>query len=83
MHSPSIMIKAPNIMVNTLSITIKPKAGERGGQGGGQNTWGPDWLGGPEILVKRLVMGATFKMVGSPLCVITCLSWGPTLALAS
>ena len=29
-----------------------PKAGERGG---GQNTWGPDWFGGPEILIKHLV----------------------------
>ena len=25
----------------------------------GQNTWVPDWLGGPNILIKRLVMGAT------------------------
>ena len=25
---------------------INPKAGERGGRGG-QNTWGPDWFGGP------------------------------------
>ena len=36
MHTQSIMIKAPNIMVNTISITIKPKAGERGGRGGGK-----------------------------------------------
>ena len=32
--------------------------------GGGQNTWGSDWLAGPK-LVKRLVMGATVKMVGA------------------
>ena len=25
------------------------KAGERGGQGGGQNTWGPGWLMGPKF----------------------------------
>ena len=25
-----------------------PKAGERGGGQGGQNTWGPGWFGGPK-----------------------------------
>ena len=35
-------------------------------EGGGQNTWGPDRLGGAEILIKRLVMGATAKRVGGP-----------------
>ena len=42
--------------------------GRRDGWGGqeGQNTWGPDWLGGPKILVKRLVIGATVKRVGGP-----------------
>ena len=44
-----------------FKAVLKSKAGERGG---GQNTWGPDWLRGPEILVKRLVMGATVKRVG-------------------
>ena len=29
----------------------------------GQNTWGPDWLGCPEILVKRLVMCAAVKPI--------------------
>ena len=34
---------------------------------GGQNTWGgPHWLAGPEIVVKRLVMGGTVKRVGGP-----------------
>ena len=29
--------------------------GRREGRGqGGQNTWGPDWFGGPEILIKHL-----------------------------
>ena len=36
------------------------------GAEGGQNTWGPNWLEGPEILVKPLVMGATVKRVGGP-----------------
>ena len=39
---------------------------EEGGGQEGQNTWGPDWLGGPEILVKHLVIGATVKRVGNP-----------------
>ena len=34
------------------------KAGKRGGGGGA------DWLGGPKILVKCLVMGATVKRAG-------------------
>ena len=34
---------------------LSNKAGERGGRGG-QNTWGPDWFGGPEILIKDLVI---------------------------
>ena len=38
----------------------------RGGGGQGGNTWGPEWLEGPEFLVKRLVMGATSKRVGGP-----------------
>ena len=29
------------------------REGGGGGQGG-QNTWGPDWLGGAEILIKHL-----------------------------
>ena len=37
----------------------------RGGRGGA-NTWGADWLGGPEIVIKHLVMGATVKRVGGP-----------------
>ena len=52
MHSPSIMIKAPNIMVNTLSITIKPKAGERGRQGGGTKYLGPGLVRGARNLGK-------------------------------
>ena len=32
-------------------------------EGEGQNTGGSDWLGCPEILVKRLVMCATVKPV--------------------
>ena len=48
-------------------LLMSCKAGETGGgQGGGQNTWGPDWLGEPKILVKRLVMGVTVKKVGGP-----------------
>ena len=27
---------------------VLSKAGERGGGAGGQNTWGPDWFGGPK-----------------------------------
>ena len=32
--------------------------GRREGGGGaeGKNTWGPDWFGGPEILIKHLVI---------------------------
>ena len=41
------------------------------------------WRGGGEILMKHPVTGATVKRVGGPQCVITCLSCGPTLALAS
>ena len=49
-------------------ICTRPARGGGGGgaEGGGQNTCGPDRLGGGEILVKRLVMGATAKRVGGP-----------------
>ena len=38
----------------------------RGGGRGGAKYLGPGLVGGTEILVKRLVMGATVKMVGAP-----------------
>ena len=33
------------------------------GTGRQKKTWGPNSLGGPKILLKRLVMGATVKRV--------------------
>ena len=51
-------------MHNPLAGVYPAQGRREGGAGGGQNTWGLDWLGGPEILVKRLVSGATVKMVG-------------------
>ena len=42
------------------------KAGERGGgRGGGQNTWGPDWFGGPEILIKHLAIVLLSRGLGA------------------
>ena len=38
--------------------------GRREGGQGGQNTWVPDRLGEPEILIKCLVTSATVKRVG-------------------
>ena len=40
-------------------------------------------LGGSEILVKRLVVGATVKSAGGLQCVVTWLSWSLTLAFAT
>ena len=40
------------------------KAGERGEQGR-QNTWGPDWFGGPEILIKHLVIALLSRGLGA------------------
>ena len=37
----------------------------RGGAGGGQNTWGPDWFGGPEILIKHLVIALLSRGLGA------------------
>ena len=48
------------------NISHLSKAGERGVGAGEAKYQGPDWLGGPEILIKRLVMGATVKRVGGP-----------------
>ena len=53
-------------VVNVVFLMFLAKAGEREGGRGGQNTWGPDWSGGLEILIKHLVMGATVKRVGGP-----------------
>ena len=39
------------------------KQGRREG-GGGQNTWGPDWFGGPEILIKHLVIALLSRGLG-------------------
>ena len=44
-----------------VSVFIVPRPAKGGG-----DTWGPAWLGGPGILVKHLVMGATVKRVGGP-----------------
>ena len=35
----------------------------RGGQKG-QNTWGPDWFGGPEILIKHLLIALLSRGLG-------------------
>ena len=48
----SVLILSGNIDLAFIRI----KAGKMGGQGGGQSTWGPDWLGGPKILIKHLVI---------------------------
>ena len=37
---------------------------EGGGQGG-QNTWGPDWFGRPEILIKHLVIALLSRGLGA------------------
>ena len=42
------------------------KAGEKGGHGGGQNTWGPDWLGGRRNLGKPSGHGCGCKEGGGP-----------------
>ena len=50
---------------NTSDLAVlAAKAGERGGQGG-QNTWGPDWFGGPEILIKHLVIVLLLRGLGA------------------
>ena len=55
-----------------------------GGGGAGEAKYlVPRLVRGLEIMVKRLVMGATVNRVGGLQCVITCLSWHPTLAIAS
>ena len=41
-----------------------PKAGEKGGGGGDAKYLGPGLVGGGQILVKRLVIGATVKRTG-------------------
>ena len=55
------MVHLPYTFEILIFFKIKLKAGEGGG--GGQNTWA-GLVRGPEILVKRLVMVATVKMVG-------------------
>ena len=37
----------------------------RGGGQGEQNTWGPDWFGGPEILIKHLVIALLSRGLGA------------------
>ena len=44
---------------------VKAGNGGGGGKRGEGNTWGLGLVSGTEILVKRLVMGATVKMVGA------------------
>ena len=36
-----------------------------GGGAGGQNTWGPDWFGGPELLIKYLVIALLSRGLGA------------------
>ena len=58
---------AYHVLLAKVNSIKQGRREEEGRGGGGQNTWSPDWLGGGgEILVKRLVMGATVKRVGGP-----------------
>ena len=52
--------------VKELFLYIKAGERERGGGQGEAKSWSPDWLGGPEILVKGLVISVTVKRVGGP-----------------
>ena len=54
------MVHLPYTFKILIFFKIKLKAGE----GGGAKYLGPGLVRGPEILVKRLVMVATVKMVG-------------------
>ena len=45
---PSIHFLFYVYVVSNHLLLKEVKAGERGGGQGGQNTWGPDWLGGPK-----------------------------------
>ena len=48
------MLTILNIFQNTCTISHKQGRRDGGGAGAGKYL-GPDWLGGPENLVKRLV----------------------------
>ena len=61
----SILQKVVHFMLCRLSIVLCSKAGEREGAGRGAKYLGPGLVRGEgEILVKRLVMGATVNRVG-------------------
>ena len=58
-------IKFVHRHVSGVTLCLYPKASERGG-GIGAKYLGPGLVMGPEILVKRLLMGATVKRIGGP-----------------
>ena len=61
-ESIEMLLKQQEEMERKLNVYLQTRPA-RGG--GGQNTWGLDWFGGPEILIKHLVIALLSRGLGA------------------